>query len=154
MNEYLISLIQKYKRKGILIDTNLTLLYVVGSVDMSFKRISMFSEEDFERVSKFIDYFDFKITTPHILTEASDFIDNRQEFQKLLELYIEISEERFLDSKRVCKEPNFKVFGLADTATLEIARDSYLVFTDDRPLFGYLTNLGIDAVNLDQVRLI
>ena len=154
MNEYLLKLIQKYKQKGVLIDTNLTLLYIVGSIDLKFKRISMFSEDDFERVSKFVDYFDFKITTPNILTEVSDFMGNRQDLQQYLEGYINLSKEKFLASQNVCKEPNFRVFGLADTATLEIARDSYLVFTDDRPLFGYLTNLGIDAVNLDQVRMI
>jgi len=29
-----------------------------------------------------------------------------------------------------------------------------LVVTDDNPLFGYLVNQKIDAVNLDQIRMI
>ena len=33
MNDYLLKLIQKYKQKGLLIDTNLILLYIVGSID-------------------------------------------------------------------------------------------------------------------------
>ncbi|MEK7724713.1 MAG: hypothetical protein AAB336_10220 [Acidobacteriota bacterium] len=158
MNEYLLNLIQQYKSKGILIDTNLALLYLVGLLDISlirnFSRTSMFTEEDFERIKKFVDYFDFKVTTPNILTEVSDLIDNRQDLQIVLRGYIQIVEELFVESKEVCQEPKFIQFGLADMATLVAAKDSYLVFTDDRPLYGYLVNSGIDAVNLDQIRMI
>lgn len=158
MNEYLISLIQKYRKKGILVDTNLLLLYLVGSYDIEqirdFKRTSHFNTDDFSNAQEFIELFEVKIATPHILTEVCDFMGNRYEFLEMLQLYVNISEEEFISSKEVCKEPNFIKFGLADMATLEIAKDSYLVFTDDKPLFGYLTNLGIDAVNLDQVKII
>lgn len=142
----------------VLIDTNVVLLYLVGSLDTSlirnFSRTSMFTENDFEHVSKFVDYFDYKISTPNVLTEVSDLIDNRQDLQIVLKAYIELAQETFIPSKEVCQEPGFIQFGLADMANLITAKDSYLVFTDDRPLFGYLTNLGIDAVNLDQVRMI
>lgn len=88
MNDYLLKLIQKYKQKGILIDTSILLLYIVGSFDINlirtFKRTQMFSENDFKIVPKFIDYFELKITTPHVLTEVSDFIDNRQSLQSVL----------------------------------------------------------------------
>jgi hypothetical protein len=156
MNDYLLKLIQKYKQKGILIDTSLVLLYIVGSFDInevrSFKRTNMFSEDDFEKISKFVDYFDLKITTPHDLTEVSDFIDNRQNFQVALKGYIEISQEIFLDSLELSKKDTFLKFGLADTSVTYSAKDSYLIFTNDRPLYGFLINSEIDAVNLDQIR--
>lgn len=158
MNEYLISLIRKYRNKGILIDTNLLLLYLVGLYDIElirdFKRTSHFNTDDFSNTQEFIELFDVKVTTPSILTEVSDLIDNRQDLQIVLKLYIELAQEKFVDSKEVCQEPRFTYFGLADMATLITAKDSYLVFTDDRPLYGYLVNSGIDAVNLDQVRII
>ena len=158
MNDYLLKLIQKYKQKGLLIDTNLILLYIVGSIDISrikdFSRTSMFSEDDFSRVSKFIDYFDLKITTPHILTEASDLIGNRQDLQFILRAFLENSEEMFLESATVSKNSAFLKFGLADAAIVATAKDSYLVFTDDRPLYGFLINSQIDAISLDQLRLI
>lgn len=158
MNEYLLHLIQQYKNRGILIDTNLVLLYLVGSFDTSlirdFSRTSMFNEEDFERTSKFVDFFDYKITTPNILTEVSDLIDNRQDLQAFLSGFIRIAQEKFIESKIVCQESAFIKFGLADMANFVAAKDSYLVFTDDRPLYGYLVNSGITAVNLDQVRMI
>lgn len=48
----------------------------------------------------------------------------------------------------------FDVFGLADAAVATAARGRYLVVTDDGPLYGYLINSGIDAVNLQQIRTI
>lgn len=158
MNDYLLKLIQKYKKEGVLIDTNLTLLFIVGTFDINlvrnFKRTSMFSKNDFERVYKFIDYFDQKITTPHILTEVSDFIDNRQGLQTLLKGYIENSKEVFLESSDLSKKETFLKFGLADTSVTYSAKDDYLIFTDDRRLYGFLENSKIDAVNLDQIRMI
>jgi hypothetical protein len=158
MNDYLLKLIQKYRQKGLLVDTNLLLLYIVGSFDIllirDFKRTANFSENDFELVSKFIDYFERRITTPHALTETSDFIDNRQDLQYGLKWYIENSQEVFLESLELSKKETFLKFGLADTSITYTAKDNYLIFTDDRPLYGFLINSQIDAVNLDQIRMI
>ena len=158
MNNYLLQLIQKYRQKGILIDTNLVLLYIVGSIDIlqirEFSRTAMFTANDFYKVSKFIDYFDLKITTPHVLTEVSNLIGNRQNLPTLLQTYIEKSKEIFLESSEVSKRNAFFNFGLADTAITETAKGSYLVLTDDRPLYGFLINSQIDVVSLDLIRMI
>jgi rRNA-processing protein FCF1 len=158
MNDYLVTLVKKYKQRGLLIDTNIILLYIVGSVDIflirNFSRTSMFTEDDFHKVSKFIDYFDLKITTPHILTEVSDLIGNRPEFHRFLKVYLKLMSEKFEESIKLSENDAFVKFGLADTAVLEISKDSYLVFTDDKPLYGYLISKGVDAVNLDQLRFI
>jgi uncharacterized protein YaiI (UPF0178 family) len=47
---------------------------------------------------------------------------------------------------------SFFDFGLADTAIIEAAKNSFLVFTDDNPLYGFLLNSKIDAINLEQFR--
>lgn len=158
MNNYLLGLIRKYKHKGILVDTNLILLYLVGSLDVylikNFSCTSMFTEDDFNRVSKFIDFFDIKIIVPHVLTEVSDFIDNRQNLQAVLKVFIENSREIFIESIELSIKDTFLKFGLADTSVTYTAKDNYLIFTDDRPLYGFLINSGIEAVNLDQVRMI
>lgn len=158
MNEYLIMLIQKYKQKGLLIDTNILLLYVVGAIDIKiikdFKRTAIFTENDFYSVSKFIDYFDVKITTPHILKETSNLFGNKENLQVALKTYIELAKENFLESKQIANTRHFLHFGLADTAINEIAKDSYLVVTDDNKLFGYLQNQKVDVVNLEQIRMI
>ncbi len=157
MNTYVKKLIQKYKFKGILTDTNLLLLYIVGSYDIeligNFKRTSHYSIDDFYIVSDFIGLFEKKIVTPHILTEVSDFIDNRRELQILLKIFVQKeSTEKYIESNIVVQNKEFINFGLADTATIETAKNSYLIFTDDNPLYGLLLNSKIDAINLSLLR--
>lgn len=158
MNANLLELLTKYQKAGILVDTNILLLYVIGSFDpvtiYKFSRTSNYTEDDFTRVSKFIDNFDIKITTPHILTEASNLIGNRKEIQAFLKTFITLSQEIFIPSLAVSSTESFLKFGLADSATVETSQNLYLTLTDDRPLYGYLINRGIDAVNLDQIRMI
>lgn len=160
MNSHLKFLVQKYKSKGVLIDTNLLLLYVVGSFDIeliaNFKRTAQYTTDDFAFVADFLRLFSKTIVTPHILTEVSDFLgNNRVELQALLKIFIEKqAEEKFSESRKVVITPGFVKFGLADTATIYIAKDNYLIFTDDNPLYGFLVNSNIDAVNLDQLRMI
>lgn len=158
MNEYLFSLVIKYKNKGVLIDTNILLLFLVGSLDLNlirgFKRTANFTENDFDLISNFIKHFKLIITTPHVLTEVSDFIDNRQDLQLALKIYIEKMKEIYLESLELSKKETFLKFGLADTSVTYAARDSYLIFTDDRPLYEFLINSRIDAVSLDQIRMI
>ncbi len=155
MNNYLLMLVQKYKNKGILIDTNIVLLYIIGSIDLYLirnnSRTSMFTENDFYKVSKFIDYFDVKITTPHILTEVSNLLGNREINHLYLKTYIEKSEEKILTGIELSGKKTFLKFGLADTATIENAANSYLIFTNDKPLYGYLIENKIDAVSLDNL---
>jgi rRNA-processing protein FCF1 len=158
MNEYLLKLIRDYKQKGLLVDTNILLLYIVGTIDIdligNFGRTSEFTENDFYLVSKFVDYFDIKITTPHILTEVSNLLGNRKELQFALSKYIGLTEERFLDSKQIAETKTFLQFGLADAAISETAKNSYLVVTNDNPLVGYLINQKIDVVSLNHIRAI
>ncbi|MGI8883801.1 MAG: hypothetical protein ACR2IA_06115 [Pyrinomonadaceae bacterium] len=157
MNDYLLKLIQKYKHKGLLVDTNIILLYLVGSLDIllirDFARTAKFTEDDFYKVHKFIEYFDLQITTPHVLTEISDLIGNRKNLHNALKIYIERTNEVFKKSSEVSENKIFCEFGLADTAIIETAKDSYLIFTDDNPLYGYMINEGIDAVSLDILRI-
>ncbi len=158
MNDYLLRLIQKYRQKGLLVDTNILLLYIVGIVNVelirNFRRTANFTENDFYIILKFIDYFDIKITTPHILTEVSDLPGNRIDLQIALGKYTQLTEERFLESKQIVETETFLRFRLADAAITETAKDSCLVITDDNPLFGYLINKKIDTISLDQIRMV
>lgn len=66
----------------------------------------------------------------------------------------ETAEEKFSESQKVVQNRNFVKFGLADTAIIETAKDSYLVFTNDQPLYGFLINAQIDVISLDQLRMV
>ncbi len=73
--EYLDTLLARYKSKGVVIDTNLLLLYFVGLYDphriQKFKRTMTFVLEDFYTLLSFFNYFDKVVTTPNILTEVN-----------------------------------------------------------------------------------
>ncbi len=77
MIEWMEELIYKYSNKGLLIDTNILLLYFVGSFDRQhiekFKRTSQFTIKDFDYLVILLDRFDTLVTTPNILTEVNNF---------------------------------------------------------------------------------
>ena len=158
MNDYLLGLIYKYQNLGILVDTNVALLYLVGSCEIRLiretKRTAVYSEKDFEKVSKFIEKFQLKITTPNVLTEISNLLPNRPEIASVLRQFIKGTSENYVASPNLTNSTAFVEFGLADASIFETAKNKYLVFTDDGPLTGYLINMGVDVVQMDSVRAI
>jgi hypothetical protein len=80
-------LLGRYKSRGILIDTNLLLLYFVGKYDprriLSFGRTKSraFTLEDFKLLLVVFDYFDRVITTPNILTEVSNLSSKLSDYE-------------------------------------------------------------------------
>lgn len=157
MNDNLRRLVQKYRKRGLLIDTNLLLLYIIGSFNIElireFKRTSHFTIDDFYLISDFIELFESKITTPNILTEVSNLMGNKPNLRALLKIYISNSEEKTQESIKVVQNDAFITFGITGAAIIEISKNSYLVMTDDNPFYGILVNKGIDTVNLDELRL-
>ena len=151
-------LIIKYKSKGILLDTNLALLYVVGSLDSgrirSHKRTDGFTVDDFERLSKFVGLFDNKIVTPNILTETSNLLGRDKELLKVLSGYIEIANEEFCSSKEVTDSDGFLHYGLTDAGIVEVAKGKYLVVTDDNRLLPFLYGSNVDFVSFSRIRMI
>ena len=156
MNDYLSQFVDKYKKKGVFVDSEILLLFIVGSKDprliRNFGRTAKFDENDFILVSEFIEKFDYKITSPHILTEVSDLLGESSDFQIILEAYINLSEEKFLTSREIAKSKSFFKFGLADSAIIETSKNLHLIFTADNRFYGYLTSMGIDAVNFDSLK--
>jgi hypothetical protein len=157
---YIEELIGKYRQKGVFVDTNMLVLYIMGITDIRLVNKTVlgknYTENDFNLVAKFIRYFDRKVTSPHILTETSDLIGEDNNFHTALKEYIKISTEKYELSLNLSENDYFFKFGLADSsiiyASTDSFKDSHLVFTADNNLYGYLTSLGVDAVNLDSLR--
>ena len=76
MNAHVRSLVPRYKSRGLLIDTNILLLFFVGLYDRSwverFKRTRRYTAQDFDLLMEIVLRFDRIITTPHILSEVSN----------------------------------------------------------------------------------
>lgn len=155
-DDYFLGLFEKYRNKGILVDTNLLLLFVVGSFNplliSRLSRTSPYSFDDFQIISRVIDYFNIRITTPHILTEVSNLIGKREELRHALGKFVGESDENFLAATVIVESDAFLSFGITDAAIYDLAKDAYLVLTDDGPLFGFLAGKGFDVFSLDILR--
>ncbi len=158
MNSHLLTLIQKYCKKGLLIDTNLALLYLVGSFDRSLirnhPRTSVYTENDFERIEAFIESFAERVTTPHVLTEISNLLGKQTDVREVLIQYINKCKEIYWAAGSLTGSTAFNSYGLTDSAIVETARDNFLVVTDDGPLYSFLLGSKVEAVNLEQIRMI
>ena len=157
MNKSLEEIFGKYRQKGIFVDTNILVLYIVGTVNPAFiKRFNRgkndFDENDFILVSEFIDSFEAQITSPQILSEVSNILDEKPDFSLGLKKYIELAEEKYIESVALTNSNSFLKFGLADSSIIEISKGDYLIFTAERPLFGYLSNQGIDAISFEWLK--
>lgn len=154
-------LISHYRHKGLLIDTNLLVLYFVGSNDpdriQKFKRTMAFTLEEFKLLEKFFNLFSNVVTTPNVLTEVSNLLGQLPEKLHLsfftdFGKRIEHLEEHYSPSINIASMTHFNRFGLTDSGIAELVKGRYLVLTDDLSLFGYLDNRGIDAINFNHIR--
>jgi rRNA-processing protein FCF1 len=154
-----------FHRKYLLIDTNLLLLLLVGSLNPSLiqkEKITAnqgFDEADFNQLRDFAIKFQKLVTTPHILTEVSNHADkiggaNKGEFFQQFISLIEKLDERSESSKLLAKTDAFVRFGLTDTAISRLANRNCVVLTIDFPLSGYLQSKGVSAINFNNVRRI
>lgn len=73
-------LAKKIRQNGILIDTNLLILLLVGSYNedmiLSFKRTKNYTVEDYRYLKLFIAGFEKHFYTPNILTEITNLTDS------------------------------------------------------------------------------
>lgn len=158
MTDYLLSLIREFKQKGVLIDSNLLLLFAVGSVDVglipNLARTAAYSANDFQLVERFIDYFPNKFTTPHVLAEASNLIGCRPELRDSLGKFIAIADEVFVAARELVTRSEFRNFGLTDAGLCTLSESGLLVLTDDNPIAAFLSKNKLPVVGLDHLRAI
>ena len=69
-------IIAKHRANGVIIDTNLFLLLVIGNYDTrrisTFKNTISYTVDDFGLVLRLIALFERRVTTPNILTEVDN----------------------------------------------------------------------------------
>jgi len=158
-------LIVKYRLKGILLDTNLLLLLFVGLVDSGlvddFKRTKnqQFTKKEFLLLEGIVKTFSKIVTTPHILTETSNFIfqldgKKQQLALQIIAKIIQSFKERREESKKLVLAEEFFNFGLTDTAILDLPPKRYLVLSIDAALVIALQKKGVDAINFNHLRQI
>jgi len=69
-------LINRYRQSGLLIDTNLLIMFFIGFFDPQqvsrFGRTDRYDAADFYALAQLVEYFRRVIVTPHILAEVSN----------------------------------------------------------------------------------
>jgi hypothetical protein len=151
----------KYRQKGVLIDSNLFLLLVVGSYRperiSTFKRTMKYTKRDFSLLRHLCSLFEVRLTTPNILTEVDNLgrqlgSNEHAKFAAAFRAIAHPSREQYHPFKTVGGLPQFDNFGLADTVSFIISQDC-LLLSDDLPLYSLVTRAGRDAINFNHLRL-
>lgn len=148
-------------RKGLLIDTNVLLVWVVGSflpnLIKSFKRTASYTPTDYDLIYQLINNSQRIITTPGILAEVSNLSGQmkkniREKFWTDFKTKLELFQEEYQPSMEIANEPAFKYIGLVDSGVISAARNGYLVLTDDARLNYELEKAGLSSLNLNYLR--
>lgn len=162
MRDYYLEVISRYRKSGILVDTNILLLYFVGYVDPKriplFKRTAHFAIEDYTLLNKLLGYFEKIVTTPNILSEVNSLSQqfgepDKTKFFLNFSEQIEIIDEHYIESKAVAIHEAFVKFGLTDSVIINLSSNRFLVLTDDFRLSQYLSHQNIDVINFNHIRV-
>jgi hypothetical protein len=155
-------LVEKYKSKGILIDANLALLYLVGGYDLrlvgdgKYKKLSKYNEEDYRILLRLKNVFKKAVTTPHVLTEVSNLTNDLPEntksacLKKFYETFVKI-DELTIPSMDVAQRADFHFLGLTDSA-LALVSKQFLIVTDDARLVQKMSESRLEALNFSHLR--
>lgn len=163
MSDAVTAIVQKHRQAGILVDSNLLLLYLVGGFDRTaiagFKRLQAYEVADYDLLCRLLSYFDRIIVTPNILTEVSNLAghlrqDVREAFFMWLAVRLATSEvaERYIESNRASARTDFRRLGLTDMAIGVVAASNVPVLTDDVNLYLHLTAHKADVLNFNHIR--
>jgi hypothetical protein len=154
------ALIEKHRARGVLVDTNLLVLFLVGRVNkqriLNFKRTGDFTIGDYDLLVRLIDWFGKLFATPHVLSQVSDLTDltgnELTEVRELFKVLVENIEESYDPSRLLVGDPAFKRLGLTDAAIATVCSRGVLVLTADAQLHVALQERDIDALNFNHIR--
>lgn len=153
-------MILRCSSKGILIDTNLLILLLVGNFDpkyiASFKRTQKYDVSSYAFLKKYVQNFSKIITTPQILTELSNLtFDEMNQSNKMTEYfrqvvgYLRLAQESYQDKTQLIAHPSLSKFGFTDIGIVNVSKQTKcLVITDDFPLSRILETEKCHFINL------
>lgn len=154
--------IEKYRKRGLLLDTNLLLFYLVGLYDPSYigkyKRTCMYDKVDFVWMDKFINNFHQVYITPQIVGELWNFVEKMPKhrlagfIETALLTLVEVT-ENYVEKNIIFDESCFSYVGVTDVSIICSARKlGCLVLTDDLRSYSFYVSNGVEAINLNHLR--
>lgn len=148
-------------RSGLLIDTNLLVLFTVGVVNRgrieNFKRTRQYTERDYNLLLRVFEKTAPLYTVAHVLSEVSNLIDlagrERLKARHVLKRMLTILQEPQMSSLRAADSRPYEAHGLADAAIAAVALEyNCSVLTDDLDLYLALGREGISVINFTHLR--
>lgn len=153
--------IQSYFTRGVLVDSNLLLLWFVGAFDrkliQTFKHTRQYVVEDFETLNLFLGKFRVLVALPNTFTEVSNLASHlggraSEFYQGVFSEMIRSLDEQCVPSTSLAGTQGLAKLGLTDSAITALAKGKYLLLTDDFKLSQYFTAIGGDALNFTHIR--
>lgn len=153
-------LFERAFRKGVVLDANLLILYIVGCFDSQavskVRRIKAYRTKYFSIIASYLAETTRVLITPHVLTETCNLIDSSnykvKEILEWIKTNFDLFDERHKPSEALMAEAGFTKFGLADSSIEDLCKEGFLAFTDDLPIYGYLANKGHSVYNFSHFR--
>jgi hypothetical protein len=144
----------------VILDTNLLLLWLVARTDATllqqYKRVQSFTYQDIELLQSLIQPYREFVTTPHILSETSNFLDQAPSWQRTrlidaLKYFIRSGVEVYRPADDLIEQEEFNALGLTDTAIAQLSTEA-VVLTVDFRLAGKIETMGGNAMNFNHYR--
>ncbi len=160
--EYEEGLVKKFARRGLVLDSNLLLLLLVGLHnpnligDGKYNRLQKYDLEDFNILVRFRKLFSRTATTPHILTELSNLANDFSQsirarcFNSFRSGFVGLDEIAIPSSQAVNRR-EFSFLGLTDCILAELTL-IFLVVSDDARLVKKLGQSGLESFNFNHLR--
>lgn len=165
MNSDTHSLIARYRSRGLVVDTNILMLLLVGGLSTgrieTFKRTrDRFEEDDYWLLSDLLNQFTRLVATPNVLAETSNLLrqlprNEAEQAHQLLAGLVAQVDEQYMETLSLCRGDYagaFLVAGVTDTGIIRLSRRGFLVLTDDLPLYSWLCRFGVDCLNFNHIR--
>jgi hypothetical protein len=144
----------------IVLDTNLLLLWLVARTDVAllqnFKRVQSFTYSDIELLGEILERYRGFVTTPHVLSETSNFIDQAPTWRRSalidrLKDFIRSGVEVYTPAMELIERDEFNSLGLTDAGLARLSSDT-VVLTVDYRLAGKIDAIGGNAMNFNHYR--
>jgi hypothetical protein len=155
------SLLQRHRQTGLLVDTNVLLMVVIGLHDRTlierFKRTAQYTVADFDLALWLFQRTSRVVTLQSILTEVSNLAGQLGDQHRIgaystFGQHIALLAELQILSVDIARVIEFPRFGLTDSAILLAARGGHLVLTDDFRLSQYMESQNLPVLNFTHLR--
>jgi hypothetical protein len=159
-------LINKMQQKGVLLDTNLFILMIVGLVGSehiaTHKKLNAYSELDFKLLAATLATCRKLVVTPHVLAETSNLVVHGMrgelETRAYLTLQAVSQADNFMEThdsiSAIVLNAGFTQYGVSDIGLLEALKDEFVLLTDDFKLSGYAEGMGYDVLNYKVIQYV